>query len=272
MAERRPIDITIRDGNRVIPGGFSIDLAKSFLEDSIEFIRVAHIRIAKDVRKEEENTGFDKDAVTIVDNRHHAPEDNVLPFGKIEYVARRDMGEVVDYAWQVIEKKSPSQTGIYKNNHVMTFNGVPVAKSRRAAARFMKKQGAMNAGDIIRLVNIAPYAGKLERFGVSAGRTKRKHRKSRDDQKRSGSLVRVPNGTYVLSARALKSKFPAVGFVKFEMLPMDYLGVTGLNVNPGTQPGGSSWRKTYHPKGGFNSGYYMLPSIIIAPNPTGVKQ
>lgn len=239
------------------------------LADLLQFTKASLITIARDTLKEEQGRGFDKNPTVITDGVRGRPVQEVNPLGKIQIVAAQDISEISLFLWDAIIKRSPIDTGLYNTLHIVSFNGKVIANNRQELEAFFTTNKNFKERDRLRFINIAPYAQKLERYSITKGKQRRPStRKSKDKKQRSGPRVLKPNGTYVLAFRAVKRKFGRNVFTKFELLPGDYIGVTTPIPTP---PGRSApYRATYDPKGKYNSGFYIYPTILIGIQSTGL--
>jgi hypothetical protein len=222
------------------------------LANLLAFTKGALIQIASDALKEEQSKGFDKQPLTIVDGKYNRAIQTVSPLGKIQFVARQNISELVIYAYDAVYSRSPVDTGEYRNSNVVTYNGRQVANSPDSLRTWLKNQ-TFNDRDKIRIVNTAPYARKLELEGVRQGKTRLKWgkpgKKGYKGITNSKGNVRKPNGAYTLATKAIKAKYGRNAFIKYELL----LGSTIGLVGPGRV------RKT-----GIDIGRpYVYPSILI---------
>lgn len=236
-------------------------------EDLLKYTKQALITISKEVLAEEQQKGFDRKPVRMVDGSFSKTEDNVNPLGKIEYAARQDLKEIALYIYDNIEILSKSSSGTYKRYNVMYWGDSLVATNRSEIISFFESHKGVQ-GTKIRFVNLTPYARKLERFGKFKGnKGKKKYRKSRDDLLRSGSvrksglgqsvMVLAESGTYFQAAQRARSAFKGNSLIKFEILPGGYLGLDKLDIkNP---RGEGMLRKVY---AGTNDPY-MYPTILL---------
>jgi hypothetical protein len=179
------------------------------LEEFFKFSKAALITISHDVLKEEQARGFDPKPVVLVDRKLGKPVMQVSPLGQIEFKARAQVSTVLLQIYDFILARSPVDTGLYKNSHCVFWNGILVAQNRAALDAWIHSNPEVKDKDIIRFVNIQPYARKLERYGVTAQRKRLRTKKSKDPRNRSGFQGRIlaPNGTYYLATRAAERLF-----------------------------------------------------------------
>lgn len=196
------------------------------LKDLLEYTKGSLIVIADEVLKEEQDKGFDKNPVFVVDGRRNKPVSAVSPLGSIEIVARMDMGDIVLETYNALLYRSKVLTGRYKSSHFVFHNGKQVATDLQSLAAWLNTNPQFKQKDAIRIVNIQPYARRLERLGVTAQRQQNRRAKSRRGHS-SGATYVAPNGTYFLTARAIKAKYKQNTFIKFTFLPGSSLGLSG---------------------------------------------
>lgn len=221
------------------------------LHDLMNMTKNALIIISSDALKEEQAKGFDRNPLRLVDGNHKKDIQDVNPFGKIQYVARQDIKEIVEYAYKAVFDRSPILTGEYISSNVVTYNGRQVANSPASLHKWIEGQN-FNDKDKIRIVNTAPYARKLELEGVRSDSTRVKWGKgSKYSKGRKNGLgqVRTPNGAYTLAAKAVTAKYGRNAFIKFELMSGSTIGLVG----PGRV------RKT----GKDINKPYVYPSILI---------
>lgn len=246
------LDITVQDKG----GGFNGPANFNFLddingqdsyEDMLRFLKQAHIRIAKDVLKEEQKKGFDKDPRKRIDNVFDKIEEQVKDFGKIEYFAKQSFSEAMMFIYKKIEEKSAIQTGTYKMYNYVFFRGSLVARSMKDLETWLEGR-TFAATDRIRFVNLTPYGRRLEYLGVSRnkkgnrsklrmGKASSRYSRFMEGAKKRvkpGTLVSRPNGTYYLALRAARRKFKGVGRIKHEFVQgTDLANIPIMNVGDG---------------------------------------
>jgi len=225
------------------------------LKQELEILRQEHIKISKDVLQEELKKGFDKNYTRTVDNIVGKLEKDVNYLGKIQYDSRLDVGPALLETFNTILSKSPVVTGIYKFAHIVTFREKVVATSSQELMLWVNtvlpKINIKNR-DVIRFINVAPYARSLERKGVTAGRTRPSFGK-RKDSKGAKYITWRPSGVYALTHKKIRSKYSKGlqgGSIRFGFLPHNYLGIGTTSTMAGTQPGsGSPWRTSFKKDG-----------------------
>lgn len=234
------------------------------MEDFLNFIKNSRNAIARVALSEEQDNGFDRDPVTIVDGKFTKNLDSGSPLGRVEFVSRADLKDVVLFAYSEVLKYSPVDQGRYLGNNIVTLNGKYIADNPMELSSWFEKGQAVSDKDVFRLINISPYARKLERYGITrfkggSKKTKlsyaarRKGIKRKQDAKKK-DLIRVPNGTYALASKNIKAKYGKNSFITFRLVPGNKLGITpDMNGNDGVY------------KRGHGSGrYYFYPTILIS--------
>jgi hypothetical protein len=272
MGERvMSFDISVKEkGGKAPQWSLEADLdGKYTFEQLLRFTKSALITIALDVRKEEEAKGFDRNAVRRVDGRNNLPEEAVSPLGKIEYVARVDSRQIIFDTFQAILERSPVKTGEYLNSHLVSFNGKVVATNLKELEVWAASVKEFSDRDRIRFINTAPYAHKLERDGIT--RNKRAAVTKESSRKKSNT-VKVPNGAYKLAWRSISRKYKGNSYIKFELLPANYVGIPdNLPRSKGAEQKkkyNNFNRRTYK-KGGRP---YLYPTILISISKAGILE
>jgi hypothetical protein len=202
--------------------------------------------------REEQAKGFDKNPRYFVDGTTRKPLELVNPFGTVDVVAKVGISDMVLGIYNFIVLKSPITTGYYSRQNIVLVNNKNVAENEEQLKNFLKT-AEFKHSDTIRFVNIAPYARKLERHGVSRGRKKPKVNKRHG--KRLGE-VNVPNGVYVLAERAAQRKYGKNAYIKFNFIVGGESGLSGLTGN----------NRTYKTNSGIESRLgkpYFYPSILV---------
>lgn len=225
------------------------------LADFLDFTKQVIIVTADTVLKEEQALGFDKSPVVTVDGRVGKPVINVSPLGSIEFTSRANMSEVILETYSALIYRSPFLTGRYKASNFVFLNGQQVASDLLSLQSWLGSNPKFEDRDLVRFVNIQPYARKLERLGVTGQR-----QKSRIVGKKKKGLigpargVLVPNGNYFLTARAIRAKYKRNSTIKFTFISGSGLGITG------------SFKQSRSGKPGRP---YLYPSIVISVSEQG---
>lgn len=205
--------------------GFSFKTSKE-LE---EWITSNHVTVAREILKEFQNRGEFPitEYITLTDGVIDKPDTTVKPFGKIEYATKlENITDVVRDAFRLVVERSPLKTGYYQINNVLFYNGKLVAKGLFQVNAWLAKERDYKSTDRFRIVNLSPYARKLERFGYrrgtsgqDVGKIKRVER-SGLNKKRQKTLL--PNGAYMLAHRVTKSRYPQLkNNIRFSFIPID---------------------------------------------------
>jgi hypothetical protein len=242
---------TVKDPNQI---------AVRTIADLVKYIKTVHVSGARAFREQAvRKYGFpEKDFLTLVDGKLGASDLTVKPLGKIEYITKiESISEVVLGVMELIINKSPKRTGYYGSMNVLMYNGKIVA-SNLTGAKFFFKNRIFKDSDKFRIINLSPYARKIERLGITSG----KRGKYRSKKNKSGTKVRAPSGTYWQSKNEAKRKFQGLkNNIKFSFIPVP--ASVALSAN----------RKTFSPNNFvFNKARekgrpYLYPSISITINP-----
>lgn len=251
------VDFSVYENGRKKPEyTLDSDLAGEVsLKDFLEFTKSTLIVTADVVLKEEQSNGFDKKPVVAVDGKVGKPVFNVSPLGSIEFTSRANMSEVILETYKAILFRSPVLSGRYKSSNFVFLNGQQIATDLPTLEAWLKSNPPFKDNDLIRFVNVQPYGRKLERLGVTGQRTQ-----SRTVGKKKKGLigpargVKVPNGTYFLTARAIRAKYKRNSVIKFTFISGSSLGITG------------SFKQSRRGKPGRP---YLYPTIIISVSESG---
>lgn len=265
------VDITVREvgSERKVPKWtLESELNRDFtLKDLSAFTKESLIKISTTALQEEQAKGFDMKPVLIVDNKFNKKVEDVNPFGKIQYVARQDLSKIIMDTWEAIETRSPVDTGTYKSNNIVTFNGAFVADSRVELESWLEDKETFANKDIIRFINVSPYARKLERFAIHSGKRSIRRRASALSRKKGltnlmpNQMVMVPNGAYALAFKAIQRVYKNNSFIKFRLVPGNELGITpNMNGDSGVYKRGPSKGRPY-----------LYPTILISAVAAGLK-
>lgn len=228
------------------------------LQDLLQWTKSALIITADEVLREEQANGFDKEPILLVDGRQGRNPNTVNPLGQIEFVSRSNVADIFIETYEGLLKRSPVLKGDYKASHYVAYNGTQVASSLEGLKSWLAGDINFKAGDTIRIVNVQPYARRLELLGVTAQRTQnRREDAGRRAKKKTGTMVRVPNGAYQLTSRSIKSKYKNNVGVRFSFLPGTSIGLSG-SFKGGRKGRNSSGRP------------YLYPSIAFVLNERGM--
>lgn len=229
------------------------------LKELLEFTKSSLIVISDVVLKEEQSEGFDNQPVVAVDGKVGKPVSSVNPLGQIEFTARADMKNILLDAYEALLFRSRVLTGRYKSSHFVFLNGTQVATDLSSLTAWLATEPQFKDKDLVRIVNIQPYARKLERFGITAQKKNNiRVEKGRKKGSNPGKLLQVPNGTYHLTVRAIRSKYKRNSSIRFAFLSGGQLGISGVFKTSGRRGRGSVGRP------------YLYPTILIAVNEKGI--
>ena len=268
----------VNDPKRWVTAGNSLATGDKVYKDYfLEQLREGHITIAKDALQEELAKGFDKNYTRIVDRVIERKEEDVKHGGKIEYQSKADVTikQAILDSYLAITSRSKFVTGEYRKSNVVFHNGKMVAEDLPSLEKWLDGSGFLivKSGDLIRFANLAPYARRLELLGQTSkgenkrtGKAKKIRKKTKDHDilnvidKLKSKVIPKPNGTYYVSARAIKRLMAGSARVKFEFIPGNIMGL-------GTKP-----YRSRRPGGGkpFRGNYvddhrpYLYPTIAVA--------
>lgn len=197
------------------------------LEDLLAWTKNQLIVISDLVLREEQEKGFDKEPVMLVDGRKNKRIEDVKPLGQVEFIARQDLTDVLLEAYNTLLELSKVRTGTYKSSHFVFYNGRRVATDLPSLESWLQT-ATFSDKDVVRIINVQPYARRLELLGVTSTRQQnRRESATRAAKRKSGTQVRLPNGTYHLASRRLKSKYKNNVQINFTFLPGTTLGLSG---------------------------------------------
>ena len=237
-------------------------------ERTIELVEATLISIAESVLKEEQDAGrFPKrNFVEITDGVINKPyqEVSLAKKGSIEFATPANLKDIVTFLYTKVRELSPVESGDYFNSHILIFNGKEVADNQTEAIRWAST-AQIREKDTLRIMNVQPYARKLERFAVTSTNRKRRIGKaSKRETKETGRLkVLKPNGVYYLAEKLVKKNFgDAIGRVKF-----DWVFGNALIAQKAGKPG----KYTFLSPGRGQGRPYLYPSIFLMFNVNGIK-
>ena len=249
-------------------------VATATVEEFFEFVQGNLVLVAKELLKQEQDAGrFPKEEyITIVDNKVNGKEENVKPLGKIEYVSKlEDISEVIIDIFKFVDERSPTRSGYYKSMNILMYNGKVVAKGTAEVISFFNTPRDFTGSDRFRIINLAPYARKLENLGIkkgTRGKTVGKNYKSyRTKRNSKGNRVRVPNGAYWLAKNTARRTYPQLkNNIKFSYIPVS------SNIAK-TQNTRSFTPNSFKFATGKGKGRpYLYPSITITVNPSSFTE
>lgn len=250
------VEVHVEEGGLVREGLGITDLnGEISLAELLFFTKQSLIVVADQVLAEEQAAGFDKTPVVLVDGKQGKSLFDVNPLGQIDFVSRASMSDILQFTYQTLLEKSPIWTGRYKASHYVFWNGNQVATDQASLEAWLKTNPEFGDKDLIRFVDIQPYARKLERMGITEGKQKTRTTKSRDKRKAArGVRVLQPNGVYYLTSRAVRNKYKQNSIIQFDFITGSSLGITG----------------SFASSQGKKSRTYLYPSITISVQETGV--
>lgn len=192
---------------RVEVVGFTVP---EFEKDLGAFIRKATIDTAESVLRQEVGRGFDNEPVVITDGVPRRSYHGVRIGGKIEFIARTQVGDAVIWALRELARISPRRSGRYVSTHTVLLNNIEIPPGNLALGLRKAKDG-----DRVQIVNPLPYAKKIE------GRTGSKRRGITGAR---GLSPQAPGGVYRVVARSLVRRYGRSIFVDFKYVKLS----TGL--------------------------------------------
>ena len=230
------------------------------LQELLEYTKASLIVIADAILEEEQAAGFDKKPVVTVDGRTGKPVSAVSPLGSIEFTARADIKDIILETYEALVGRSKVKTGLYVRSHYVFQNGSQVATDYQSLRAWLNVAEFADK-DKIRIVNIQPYARRLERLGVTAQRQQNKLREKKTRGKGAHGpylLYATPNGAYALTVRAVKTKYKRNSQIKFAYISGSDLGLAGTFKSGGRRGRNSAGRP------------YLYPSIVISVDERGI--
>lgn len=234
------------------------------LADLLRYTKESLIQISREALKDEQTKGFEKDPIIRVDGRVNKSVENVNPLGTIEFIAKADIKEIVMDTYDAIEVRSPFDTGLYKESNFVFLNGRLIATNRQELLIWVQSNPNVSDKDLIRFINVIPYARKLERLGVTGKRIQARRTKSRDKKLRSGPTILAPNGAYFLASRSIQRKYKSNSRITFSFISGTDVGLVSV---PTFTKSGQKLRRTYKKTGRS----YFYPSIKILVSESGIK-
>lgn len=178
-----------------------------------EWVKAETIKAAFDVLPREVRKGFDNEPVVITDGVVRRDPRQVKPFGKIEFVARTNMWQVVQWIMAELFRRSPVKTGAYRQGHMLMINGAEVKGNLRAALQKVKP------GDRVQVVNPLPYARKIEVQAFKAA-----GRNSRGRIRRRAQSRQAPQGVYKPVVRSAVQRWGKSVYLEYKLVKLN-LGV-----------------------------------------------
>ena len=259
------VSVSVREvGNKKATWSLEGDLnGELSLQDFLRFTKETLLSVALDAFREEKTKGFDPKPIVVVDGKPNKSIENVSPLGKIEFISKEVASlQILQDIYEDIFRRSKIVTGTYIEGNYVFLNGKRVATSLDEMRAWIKSAPEIKQNDLVRFVNVLPYARKLERHGVTDGKTSTRDVKSKDKRQRSGAYVLAPNGVYYLASKAVTRNFKYNAVIKFGFMLGSQLDAGAF---PTISKNGKPLRKNYKatkakPK---NSGPYLYPSITV---------
>lgn len=264
MAVKASISINIIEKGKDAPKYIIQDDldGRASLEDFIRYTKGVLISTALTVLKEEQAEGFDSDPITVIDNRQAKNINDVNPLGRILFVSRADKSQILIDTFASILEKSPVSSGNYEKQNIVTFNGKEIASTPQQLAAWIVANPNFKPNDTMRFLNLAPYARKLERYGVSKGHQKFRITRSKGRAGKQGKKVLAPNGTYYLTYQEVKANYKNQARIVFEFLPGSSLGIAS-KLGHGAQRGKTHFKARNKREGIRGTSSYLYPTISI---------
>lgn len=212
---------------------WSVQQQKQARDLLVKTARDGHDRI---MREQTMRAGYEPEFNAYANTPDNPDIETVILPGPIVYQYRYH-NEIIGEALRMLDAASPVDSGDYKRGHILYVNGTPTHRD----AKFQ-------SGDDVMIVNVVPYARRIE-----VGKTK----SGRD------FLVQVPNRIYERVANQLNLKYG-----KVSMIEMDWVGVGQITVSSGqsdrtVKRGRLNIRKKDRRRGRGPSN--LFPAILIKP-------
>jgi len=170
------------------------------------------IKVAEEALVAAVAKGFDSSPVVVTDGKPRADYRQVKPFGRIEFIRRPTMRDAVMFALQELVKKSPvgpGRNGHFRDRHMVLIDGKGAEGDIGAAL------DAVKPGQRVQIVNVQPYARKLE--GIAASKKRKRPR-------RAGLSKQARGGIYRPVHRLVVARYGKSLFVDFKMVKLELNG------------------------------------------------
>lgn len=236
------------------------------LQELLEWTKSSLVLFASEALKEEQGMGFDKDPRVLVDGKDSNNLNSVSPFGKIQFISRINIEELITATYVMLINKSKVDTGRYVNSHRVLFNGKQIATDMTSLNDWLATSPEIGANSKIVFINVEPYARKLERYGITASGQKGRvsHGKKTKKKDTTGAIFLMPNGTYFLTARAMQYKYGKNSKISFSFISGTSIGLNDKAENHHFKTSGRKKSKKAIGRA------YLYPSITITVNGSGI--
>jgi hypothetical protein len=241
---------------------------KMTIQELLETVKKTLQTVAVTALREEQARGFTKFPVITIDKTPGKNISDVSPLGQIMFSEVATDSKMLLNIYADILRRSPVGSGVYRKSNIVTLNGEYLAGDYSQLEKAIQTL-TLKPGDIIRYINIAPYARRLEALGVTAQKARPVYRKSTDKKKRSGSMVLKETGVYFMTSRSIKKRLMGSSIVRFQLMPGHTLGINSIPVIAN----GRVLRKFYKghvagekPGSNFRKGQvgsYLYPTIVV---------
>lgn len=174
-------------------------------------IQKFQIGVVEDVIREEVGAGrFTTTPTVITDGVLRRDYHAVKAFGKVELVETPVMPDVVRWALALLVRLAPVRSGRYRDSNVVLLNGKGITEQNIATL------AAARPGDRVQIVNVQPYARKIE--GQRAKRRK-------GWKGRRGLSRQAPGGVYRKAYAMIQQRWGRAVFVDYRLERLDIGGV-----------------------------------------------
>lgn len=135
--------------------------AERLSRDLIAQVQARGVEIAYQALNEKAAFG-DRDVRIEVDGRANVPIEQWKRRIRLSWASQAQLGELVDFIWESIAKRTPILTGALLGAWVWQMNGRTVGFGSAGGTTLARAIGKFAAGDELRLVNLKPYIRKAE--------------------------------------------------------------------------------------------------------------
>ncbi len=237
-------------------------------KDLLLHLRTTLIATAFEMLRDEISKGFDQNPVVVVDNRAGKPVSQAQ--SSIEFNSRVSMRDIILDTYEGLSILSPVRTGRYISSNFVYLNNQRVATDLTSLDAWINSNPEFKDSDVIKFINIQPYARKLERLGVTNANMKTRTQKSKDKRGRSGDRILAPNGTYYQTAKAIIRKYKRNSSVKFSFIPGDRLGLVQHKFKTKASGARNGARSKFNRFNKHQARTYLYPMITIRVKESGI--